>query len=410
MKIVIIGGGNAGVWTALHYGYWTHSNKDVEVELIYDPELDTFPVGQGTLLSAPELLWLACGADWYNNEMRATPKLGILYENFSKKSGNIFHPFPFHFIAMQADPKHLQKYILNSGLFSVREGNVTDIDTVDADVIFDCRGNFDKDDIEYESLYCPVNSVLLAVGPSPPKPQLWTRHIATPDGWTFVIPNTTDSTSYGYLYNKDITSLETAKTNFSELFPEASESYSGHFEHRDEVINLPFESYIAKTPLRIDSNGRKIIFNGNRLGFIEPMETTAIGFYLDMARISFDWIFAKPNIQHGLRQIDRDKFIINDASYKINDLMHQIHTFILWHYVKGSVYDTPFWRTAQEKAIAFHEQPNLDFQNIINIIKDHDYMACRNWHDSMGGFPNYGQWSIHSIKVWYDKYILAKKT
>ena len=50
---------------------------------------------------------------------------------------------------MQMDPKYLQKYVLNSGLFAVKEGNVTDLDTVDADVIFDCRGNIGKDDIEY---------------------------------------------------------------------------------------------------------------------------------------------------------------------------------------------------------------------------------------------------------------------
>ena len=89
MKIVIIGGGNGGVWTALYYGYHTRNNKDIEVELIYDPKIDTFPVGQATILGSPRFLFEACGIDWYHNEIRATPKFGILYENFSKK--NIFH-------------------------------------------------------------------------------------------------------------------------------------------------------------------------------------------------------------------------------------------------------------------------------------------------------------------------------
>ena len=167
MKIVIIGGGSAGVWTALYYAYNTRNNKDIEVELIYDPEIDSFPVGQALLPGPSILLWQACGIDWYHNEVHATPKLGILYENWSEKTPYFFHGFPFEQIAMQADPKYLQKYILNSGLFAVKEENVTDLDTVDADVIFDCRGNTDKGDIEYESLYGPVNSVLLAVGPSP---------------------------------------------------------------------------------------------------------------------------------------------------------------------------------------------------------------------------------------------------
>ena len=398
-KIVIIGGGSAGVWTALHYGYWTQ-DKDIEVELIYDREIDPFPVGQGTTLPATDLLWLACGADWYHNEIRATPKLGILYENFSKKNKNIYHPFPLNFIAMQIDPKYLQEYILNSGLFAVKEGNVTDLDTVDADVIFDCRGNIGKENIEYEPLYCPVNSVLLAVGPTPAKPQLWSRHVATPDGWTFVIPNTTETLSYGYLYNSNITLIETAKTNFREVFPEASKSYSGHFEHKQEVVNLPFESYKAVEPVRIDSNGRKIILNGNRLAFLEPMESTAIGFYLSIADSIFNWVIEKND--KGLSQnanLQKNILQIQDITSNINRMINEIHTFISWHYTRGSVYDTPFWKKAQSVTTTMFEKPNKDFQDVVNFVKSIDYIDCRAWTQE------YGQWKADSIKQWYDKYI-----
>jgi len=387
MKIVIIGGGNGGVWTALHYAYHTRKIGNVEVELIHDPEIDSFPVGQALFPGQSALLYAACDINWYHNEVRATPKLGILYENWSKGTPNLFHEFPFDQIAMQADPKYLQKYILNSGLFAVKEGNVTDLDKVDADVIFDCRGNIGKDDIEYESLYCPVNSVLLAVGPRPGDPQLWSRHVATPDGWTFVIPNTTDSTSYGYLYNKDITSLKRAKTNFSELFPEASESYSGHFEHTQEVVNLPFESYIAKNPIRIDSNGRKIILNGNRLAFLEPMESTAIGIYQSAAIYTFDWVLGR-DVQ------------MNDAIFNIKKMIHEIHTFTSWHYIKGSVYDTPFWRTAQAESTAIFEQPDELFLNIVNLAKTTDYVDVGTTFKG-----RYGLWPAASIKRWYDGYI-----
>jgi len=387
MKIVIIGGGNGGVWTALHYAYHTRNDKDIEIELIHDPEIDSFPVGQATTLDVTQLLWDACGTDWYHNGIQATPKFGILYENFSKKNPNIYHAFPLNVIAMQIDPKYLQKCILNSGLFAVKEGNVTDLDTVDADVIFDCRGNTKKDDIEYESLYCPVNSVLLAVGPSPTNPQLWSRHVATPDGWTFVIPNTTDTISYGYLYNKDITPLENAKSNFEALFPEASESYSEHFEHSQEVVNLPFESYRAKEPVRIDSNGRKIILNGNRLAFLEPMESTAIKLYLDVSNNLYNWF------------IFNDPASLNDLTSMINQMIHEIHTFILWHYKEGSIYDTPFWRKAQTKTTAIFEQPDEKFQSLINYVKSTDYIDLKQSDN------DYGPWNLYSIKRWYEGYI-----
>jgi hypothetical protein len=381
MNIVIIGGGNAGVWTALHYGYWTRHDKNIEVELIHDPEIDSFPVGQGTILGAPQFLHEACGIDWYHNEIRATPKFGILYENFSKKNKNIFHDFDFQSVAMQVDPKYLQRYILNSGMFTVKEGNVTDLDMVDADVIFDCRGNTKTDDIEYVSLYCPVNSGLLATSTMHDSTQNWTRSVATPDGWTFVIPNTTETTSYGYLYNKDITPLETAKTNFSELFGK-------EFPNEIKTVNLPFESYLAKEPLRIDSNGRKIILNGNRLSFFEPMEATAVLSYLKVAAVTFDLVIGITDyVSEDLRKA------------RIKSFFHEIQTFILWHYTKGSVYDTPFWRDAQTKTTTIFEQPDEKFQYFINLVKSMDYI------DVKQSEKNYGPWQLYSIKRWYEEYI-----
>ena len=388
MKIVIIGAGNGGVWTALHYAYHSRKAEEIEIELIHDPEIDSFPVGQALFPGQSALLYAACDISWYSNEVRATPKLGILYENRSKGTPNLYHEFPFDQIAMQADPKYLQRYILNSGLFVVKEGNVTDLDTVDADVIFDCRGNIGKDNIEYESLYSPVNSVLLAVGPPPEKPQLWSRHVATPNGWTFVIPNTTETLSYGYLYNSNITSIEEAKINFREVFPEAKGSYSQHFEHRDEIINLPFESYIAKNPIRIDSNGRKIILNGNRLAFLEPMESTAIGFYHAVAIFALDWIRGKDNVDAAL------------VVANIKKMIHEIHTFTSWHYTKGSVYDTPFWRSAQVQTSAMFEQPDELFQNIVDLAKITDYVDV-----DITFKGRYGLWPAASIKRWYDGYI-----
>ena len=388
MKIVIIGAGNGGVWTALHYAYHSRKAEEIEIELIHDPEIDSFPVGQALFPGQSALLYAACDISWYSNEVRATPKLGILYENWSKGTPNLYHEFPFDQIAMQADPKYLQRYILNSGLFVVKEGNVTDLDTVDADVIFDCRGNIGKDNIEYESLYSPVNSVLLAVGPPPEKPQLWSRHVATPNGWTFVIPNTTETLSYGYLYNSNITSIEEAKINFREVFPEAKGSYSQHFEHRDEIINLPFESYIAKNPIRIDSNGRKIILNGNRLAFLEPMESTAIGFYHAVAIFALDWIRGKDNVDAAL------------VVANIKKMIHEIHTFTSWHYTKGSVYDTPFWRSAQVQTSAMFEQPDELFQNIVDLAKITDYVDV-----DITFKGRYGMWPAASIKRWYDGYI-----
>ena len=65
-KITILGRGNAGCLTALHYGYYTRNTTDISVELLYDPNIPTEKVGQATLLEPPKLLWEALGINWYN--------------------------------------------------------------------------------------------------------------------------------------------------------------------------------------------------------------------------------------------------------------------------------------------------------------------------------------------------------
>ena len=39
MKVVVIGAGNGGCFTALHWGWWTRNDPDVEVELIHNPDI-----------------------------------------------------------------------------------------------------------------------------------------------------------------------------------------------------------------------------------------------------------------------------------------------------------------------------------------------------------------------------------
>ena len=64
MKIAVVGAGNAGSFTALHWS-WYARHAGVEVELIYNPDTPPERVGQATLLDPPHLLWAATGFNWY---------------------------------------------------------------------------------------------------------------------------------------------------------------------------------------------------------------------------------------------------------------------------------------------------------------------------------------------------------
>ena len=163
--------------------------------------------------------------------------------------------------------------ILESDLFDVVEKNIDDPESeIDADWIFDCRGRTKNNPDDYESLSSPVNAVILANKPGETDLE-FTRSVATPDGWTFVIPNM-DSTSYGYLYNNEITDTEIAKKNLREIFG---------VEPQNEIS---FDSYVAKDIWR----GERTILNGNRVGFIEPMEASSAAFYKNIAEYSWDHI------------------------------------------------------------------------------------------------------------------------
>jgi len=368
MKITVLGRGNAGCLTALHYGYHTRNHKNISVELLYDPNIPPEKVGQGTLLGPPTLLWGALGINWYDNPIQATPKFGILYENWGKKNKKSFaSPFPFNSVALHYTPTKLQETILKSKLFSVQEKHIDSYDQIDSDFIFDCRGRRITNWNDYKMLNNPVNAVLLGEGKSKECDINWTRAVATPDGWTFVIPNTTKTTSYGYLYNHRITSKEKAEKNFKRLF------------NIESTNQFKFKNYVAKKPI-IDN---RIILGGNRLFFLEPLEATAIASYLDWARSVWDWIIegkAAPDL----------------ITNKFHTYVDQTQNFIMWHYMYGSKYNTPFWKAAQKLKI---KDPL--FSHLLDYVKQTSMIELRDqridFHDA-----SYGQWVPWNFKCWHD--------
>ena len=137
-------------------------------------------------------------------------------------------------MAIHYVPQKLSKVVLESGYFNVIEKTITDLEKeIDADVIFDCRGRHNRDKSNYDKLINPLNSVLLSKKYERDVDLIYTRCVATPNGWTFVIPNK-DSVSYGYLYNNTITSKE-----------DATEDFLDRFELPEIDDELTFEKYMA---------------------------------------------------------------------------------------------------------------------------------------------------------------------
>lgn len=357
-KIAIVGAGNAACITAMHY--YLHGQDIFDrISIYHDPSYPIERVGQGTTLVIPRLFYRIFGINWYNqiDFVKGTRKDGILYENWGKKTEKNFHPFPLGACSIHYIPQLLSKLILNCGLFDIIEKNIQNPEEeIDADYIFDCRGRHNRNEDLYEKLINPLNSVILGRDDTPDPKLHYTRCIATPDGWTFAIPNH-DSISYGYIFNNTITDKKDAAKNLIDMFGIIPD---GH---------LDFKNYIAKSFFE----GERTILNGNRGSFLEPLEATSVGFYLDVAKHAWD------HIVDGV-----SKEVCNQ---NIRKEMFRIQNFVLWHYQYGSKYNTPFWDYA--KSLQF--SPDKEFYDFLNEAKE-DKMQYKNKEYSQWGMPSFKNW------------------
>ena len=366
MKIAILGAGNAGCITALHYSYYGQSKFEIDI-YHNSTENPIERVGQGTVIPPAGLISTALGIDWNNNPIDATRKTGFMYEGWGNKTEKIFHGFSLESVAIHYVPQKLSNVVLESGLFNVIEKKIEDPEKeIDADIIFDCRGRNNRDKDNYESLINPLNSVLLCRKMKVDHTLHYTKCVATPNGWTFVIPNI-DSISYGYLYNNTITSKEDATKDFLERFELSG--IDGQFD---------FDNYIAKNMFV----GERTILQGNRLGFIEPLEASALSFYHHVCKMVWDCI-------HGKKDSD-------EVNKEMRQRMKKIETFILWHYQKGSKYDTPFWRYA--KSLPFN--PDDEFNK--KLYESQRMNLLQSCYIDKELSASYADWGHRSFKIWNE--------
>lgn len=367
-KIAIVGAGNAGCISALnlHYLKMTEEYDVGEIEIYYDPNVPIERVGQGTQLNVRETIFDVLDLDWVEkNHIKATTKQGIRYKGWGKKNPDFFHSFRSGAVAMHYVPKLFSERVLDSGLFNVVEKAITNPEEeIDATYIIDCRGRPSELDDSYQRLTNPINSVILARKEGADPSLLWTEHITTPNGWTFVIPNH-DSISYGYLYNNTITTKEDAEKDFIERFDVEPDGY------------LSFDNYVAKDMWR----GEKTILNGNLFSFIEPMEAVASVIHHNVSECLYD-------VMIGAKSRE-------EVNENINKELIQVQDFILWHYKNGSTYDTPFWQYAQ--SLPYSNESEL-FEHVEKCVKLPNLFQFDDLREDL----EYAYWEPQSYKCWHN--------
>jgi hypothetical protein len=335
-KLAIVGRGTAGCLSFLHYNHFNGKEHDVEIEWLYDSNIPTTPVGEGTDMRIPIQLGEKAGFNTQNlADIGGTTKLGIQKEDWGG-SGSFLNPFPIGATGIHMDASELQKWIFSQFGHRVKtkDINVSSPDEVDADYVMMATGTpkeMPEEDF-YHSPYIPVNAAYVTQCQWPQGiPTFFaTLAVARPWGWVFGIP-LMGRCSIGYIYNKDITKLETIKEDVQEVF----ERYS--LTPTNKTNSIHFKNYFRKAPI-----SSRVSHNGNACFFLEPLEATSLSSaYLIDIYTWRHWFNGEP---------------LEDQNNMFYWKMKQIEAIICTHYMSGSKYKNEFWDMAQAKGEAkMHE-------------------------------------------------------
>lgn len=368
-KITIIGKGTAGCIAASYF----KKNTNAEIEWIYDSNQAAQSVGEGSTLPFARGFYEQINMGWGTLEaLGGSIKKGIRKIGYSG-IGDYLHEFPLGQTAIHFSSKMLQQYVPNvlekKGV-DIIDKRINSHDEVDADYIIDCSGKpADLSDC-YEAEHIAVNATYIVQSPCRGPLFDYTLTVARPYGWIFAIP-LRDRVSVGYLYNDKINTLDEVKVDMKEMM----DAYG--FPQSNETNDFKFNNYYRK-----ENFTSRVAYNGNASYFLEPLEATSVG-TADHINIAV------------LGMIQHDRPVISSNAWYLNELKATEHMIML-HYLKGSKYDTPFWKYAKERA-----EVSLDQMMMSNKFRDIAAMALSNFVDpdfsAMAASPmEYGQWPSFS--------------
>jgi hypothetical protein len=340
-----------------------------EVDLIHDPKLPMVSVGEGSTIPFVKRISQSLGftLSEHGELLGATPKFSILYKNFNPDGSSFTHPFEGGVHGLHFNTESFSNFALKNLNCNVVESNIEDVDSISGnyDYVFDCRG-FPEDYSEYDPLeYIPVNAVVLCKSPKIESFR-HTETIAHKNGWYFAIP-LLNETSYGYLYNDKITEKEEAVLDFHRLLSER-EAFN---EETPEFKTMRFSNYCHRSPL--SGNVFRLGFRGS---FVEPMEATANEL---TTRFS--------NLAMGVMLGD-----VHEREYNMSytRCVRGIESFIMWHYLAGSTFKTPFW----DFAVARAKKCVLE-KDTHQLMKA--WESSKNWERGMHEDNVWGFWGMQSI-------------
>ena len=335
-----------------------HPDKDHELHHIYDSHIPVIGVGEGSWPSLVQDLrrLTRLSHETVQRRLNATRKYGIAYEGWGRLGQDFTHYFSPQQVsyAYHLSADYLTDLLHESTRARHIDARVTGVTRVDDgarvefegraaeryDLVFDARGFPRKIDPgrHIDVSFIPTDTAIIRRCPpvieeerdGPVLRPAYTRAVARPHGWVFVIP-LTSHTSYGYVFNAGVSSRAEVESDFDALL-EADRV--AEFEQRAVIA---FPNFIHR---RIYDGAVARI--GNAAGFLEPLEATAIGFAQLQVGTVLHMCLNRP-VEHR----ERDAPVVN--RFLVNYMLC-CGLFVGWHYCCGSRHDSAFWRYARDDA------------------------------------------------------------
>ena len=135
-------------------------------------------------------------------------------------------------------------------------------------------------------------------------------------------------TSYGYIFNRDVSSLAEVEADFDEFL-----DADGVAEFEQRAV-IPFPNFVHRQIF--DGAVARI---GNAAAFMEPLEATAIV----SAQLQIGMVL-HIRLNRSVEHLESDAPVVN--RFLVNNMLCY-GLFVGWHYSCGSRYDSEFWRYAR---------------------------------------------------------------
>ena len=341
-----------------------HPGDDYELHHIYDSRIPVIGVGEGSWPSLVQELQQLTNLphETIQQRLNGTRKYGVAFEGWGRRDQDFTHYFTPQQVSyayhLSADfmgdllqestrARHIDERVLN--ITRVEGGARVEFEDrapEHYDLVFDARG-FPRElraDEHIDISFIPTNTAVIRRCPAiiegasdrPVLQPTYTRAVARPHGWVFVIPLTVH-TSYGYIFNRDVTSLEEVESDFDAFLESDGVS---EFEQRAVI---PFPNFVHRQIF--DGAITRV---GNAAAFMEPLEATAIV----SAQIQIGMVL-QIRLNRPVEHLERDAPTVN--RFLVNNMLGY-GLFVGWHYSCGSKYDSEFWRHARDNVWPRHRE------------------------------------------------------